>query len=571
MNLKRRISAALGREKCDLLLKNARVVSVFTGHVEGPVNVAIADGAIAGFGDYHAKKVIDLRGAYLTSGFVDSHMHLESTLLTPAEFARSVLPHGTTTVVCDPHELANVAGVDGIKYLLDASEKLPLDIYVALPSCVPASRLDTSGASLGAKELKKVSGHPRVIAIGEVMDWYGVIGMKKEMLEKLELKRGIRIDGHAPGLSGHLLNAYIMGNISSDHESTSAAEALEKLRSGLHIMIREGSAAKNLAELVKIVTPVNAHRLMLCTDDLHVDDIISHGHIDNILRKAVKAGVNPVTAVQMATNNPSYYFRFPAKKGAVAVGYQADLVVLNDLKDFRVKMVFKDGRLVARNGRLIVPCEAASVPKRLKNSVRTKKFSEASFKIRVCGERARIIKVNDGNLITDEEILRVNSKEGEVIADIGRDIIKLAVIERHFCSGRIGLGLIRGLGIKRGAVASSVAHDSHNLIVAGVSDRDMLLAAEAVLKAKGGYAVAENGRVTGLLPLPVAGLISDQKAGTVAAIHRKLAKAVKKLGSRLSDPLQMLSFMALPVIPELKLTDKGLVKVSVSKHVKLWE
>lgn len=547
MNLKHRIDVAAGRKPADLVLKNANVVSVFADRIE-KTDVAIADGVIAGFGNYRARKQVDLKGGYLSSGLIDSHLHIESTLLTPAEFARVVVPRGTTSVVADPHEIANVMGERGVRWMLSQSGSLPLDIYVVLPSCVPESKFVTSGARLGAAELKKLARLRRVIGIGEVMDFPGVIAGKRELLQKIRLIPGMRVDGHAPGLTGRDLNAYVSAGIHSDHESTRAAEAKEKLFAGLHIMIREGTTEKNLNELAKIVTPANSHRCFFCSDDRSTQDLIEAGHMDDILRRAVRAKIAPITALQMATSNAPYYFRLNRRKGAVAVGYAADLVVFDNLKNFEARMVFKNGRLVAKNGELLVPCRPGIHANTL-NTMHVAGLRSESFKIKTQSRRVRAIRVIPRQIITQEEIVSASSP----------DLLKLAVVERHFASGRIGLGFVRGFNLKKGALASTVCHDSHNLIVVGTNDRDMLAAADALIKCGGGFASASGGRVIGLLPLPVAGLMSNKSASEVARDYAKVTNAALKLGSVLEDPFLQLSFLSLSVIPNLKLTDRGLV------------
>lgn len=561
---------AAGREPADVLFKNARVVSVLSATVER-TNVAVADGVIVGFGDYRAKKTVDVKGAYLSAGFFDSHVHIESTLLTPFQFARAVVPRGTTSVVADPHEIANVLGMKGLEYMFKASRGLPLDIYIALPSCVPATRLETSGAKLTAGDLKKFIGRPNVVGIGEVMDWPGVVNGRPDLLAKLALKPGLRVDGHAPGVTGKLLNAYVMGNISSDHESTTAKEAEEKLRAGLHIMIREGSGAKNLEELVKIITPLNTHRLFFCTDDLHPQDLLRTGHIDAILRKAVKLGVDPIAALQMATNNAPYYFRIPVRKGAVAVGYQADLVVLEDLKNFRAREVYKEGELVARDGKLVGNWQRnTDKVKGVTSTMHVKPFGVEALELWTTRHKARVIGLIEGQIVTKNEVLEVKNERGLVKSDVKKDILKLVVIERHKGTGNIGLGLVRGFGLKKGALASSVAHDSHNIIAVGVDDADVVAAIDAVILAGGGFAAVAGGRLLSMLKLPIAGLMSDRPAEEVVQEYDKLLDVAKELGCRMHDPFQTLSFLALPVIPELKLTDKGLVDVSKMQHVGLF-
>jgi len=568
MHLKHRIDVAYGRKPADLLLSNGRVVSVLADQIV-KTHVAIADGVIVGFGNYRAKRSLDLKGGYISSGLMDGHLHIESTLLAPAEFACAVVPHGTTSVIADPHEIANVLGAKGIRYMLKASEGLPLDIYIALPSCVPATNLETSGARLGAKQLKQFVGHPRVVGIGEVMDYPGVWSGRRSLLAKTQLMPGMRVDGHAPGLTGKRLFAYIAGNISSDHESTKAEEAREKLMAGLHIMLREGTTEKNLKELSKMVTPANSHRCFFCSDDRSPSDLLRLGHMDDILRKAVKYGIAPVTALQMATNNAPYYFRLQARKGAVAVGYEADLVVFDDLKRFDVRMVFKKGQLVAKDGRMIVPCKPTDAPK-YKNTVHVGRILPPSLELWTQKKKARVIEVVPGQIVTKQKISSVKKDRGLVIADTKEDILKLAVFERHKATGRVGVGLVNGFGLKQGALASSVAHDSHNIIVVGTNDIDMLHAVDALVRMGGGFVAVAGGKVCGALGLPIAGLMTDDSIENVVLHYDKLQRVAKELGSHIKDPFLQLSFLALPVIPELKLTDKGLVDAKVFRIVPLF-
>lgn len=568
MNLIHRIDVAAGRKPADLKLIGGRVVSVFSGTTR-KIDVAIADGVIVGFGDYDARRTIDLEGGVLSAGLIDSHLHIESTMLTPSEFARIVVPRGTTSVVADPHEIANVLGEAGIRWMLEASEGLPLDIYLGLPSCVPATNMETSGARLGAKELKKFVGQPRIVAIGEVMNYPGVISGSRDLLKKIRLVPGMRVDGHAPGLTGKDLYAYIVAGIHSDHESTTAAEAQEKLMAGMHLMIREGTTEKNLEDLAKIVTPTNAHRCFFCSDDRSPSDLVHDGHVDDILRRAVKAGIPPVTALQMATNNAPYYFRIAERKGAVAIGYRADLVVFDDLKKFNARMVFKAGKLVARDGRMIAPCKPKRTP-RAAQSIRMKSFSSKNLRVPARPRRIRTIEIIPGQIATRERIMKPSIVDGCVVPDVERDVLKLIVVERHFHTGQIGIGFVRGFGLKRGAIASSVAHDSHNIIAVGTNDDDLTMAAKAIEKQRGGLVAVAGGKVTAKLPLPVAGLMTDRPAKVVAAEYDKLQKAAHRLGAKLSDPFLQLSFLALPVVPALKLTDKGLVDATSFRFVSLF-
>jgi len=569
MSIRHRIDVAAGRKPADLVLKNARVVSVLADRIL-ETDVAIADGVIVGFGSYRSKRRMDLEGGYLSSGLIDSHLHIESTLLSPQEFARAVLPRGTTSVVADPHEIANVLGEAGVRWMLKASEGLPLDIYIVLPSCVPASKLESSGHKLGAKELARLAKLPGVIGIGEVMDDPGVIAARQELLSKIRLIPGMRVDGHAPGLTGKELYAYIVAGIHSDHESTRAAEAQEKLMAGLHIMIREGTTEKNLKEIAKIVTPANSHRCFFCSDDRSAHDLVSDGHMDDILRRAVAARIPPITALQMATNNAPYYFRIKSRKGAVAVGYAADLVVFDDLRRFNARMVFKNGRLVAKEGKLLVPCRSKAGKGRA-GVMRVKGFDASRLVIRSRGssERVRVIRASPGQIATGEEMVTMRTPGRLIESDVDRDILKLAVIERHHGTGRVGLGLVKGFGIRAGALASTICHDAHNLIVVGTSDEDMVAAARALIRSGGGLAAAAGGKILDVLSLPIAGLMSNEPAGKTAAAYDGLCEIARDLGTRIPNPFLALSFMGLSVVPELKLTDRGLVDVKARRIVPL--
>lgn len=568
MHLKHRIDVAAGRKPADLLLTNAKVVSVFADQIL-KTDVAVADGVIVGFGRYKAKKVIDLKGGYLSSGLIDGHLHIESSLLSPAEFCRAVVPHGTTSVIADPHEIANVLGASGIRYMLEASEGLPLDVYIMLPSCVPATNLETSGARLGANKLKRFVHIDRVMGVGEVMDYPSVLAARKSVLAKTQLMPGKRVDGHAPGLTGKDLYAYIACNISSDHESVTAKEAKEKLLAGLHVIIREGTTEKNLKDLAEMVTPANSHRCFFCSDDRSPYDLLKHGHIDDVLRKAVKCGISPVTALQMATNNAPYYFRLPTKKGAVAVGYDADLVVFDDLKNFKPRMVFKKGELVSKNGEMVVPCRPAKKI-REKNTINVRHIPSESFELWSKRKKAHVIEIIPNQITTKDKVVIVKNERGLILPDTKRDILKLVVVERHKASGRIGVGLVQGFGLKKGALASTVAHDSHNIIIVGTNDEDMLFAVKVLKKIGGGFAAVVDGKVKAVLELPVAGLMSNEHIEVVVSKYEKLQKAAKQLGSKVADPFLQLSFLALPVIQELKLTDKGLVDTKKFRIVPLF-
>jgi len=567
MLLEELIQVARGEVEVDLLLKNAQVVNVFSGDIHR-TSVAISHTRVVGLGEYRARKVIDLEGRYVAPGLIDGHVHIESSMVSIPEYARTVVPHGTTTVIIDPHEIANVLGLDGIRYMLESSKGNPLSVYVMIPSCVPATHLETTGAALTADDIAPLLQDRWVIGLGEMMNYPGVLFRDPQVLAKLEAARGKRIDGHAPGLSGRDLAAYVAAGIGSDHECTTVDEAREKLRLGLRIMIREGSAARNLRDLLPLVTPENSRRCMFATDDRHPGDLINEGHIDHLVRTAISLGLEPVTAIQMATLNAAEYFRLN-DKGAIAPGRRADLIVFEDLRDFKVEMVFRGGELVARDGAMVSPTrEPSSIA--LRSSVNVAPLRIEDFRIEARGSRARVIGIVPRQLITEQLFEEPRMQDGVVVADPENDILKLAVIERHLASGNVGLGLVKGLGLKRGAIASSVAHDSHNIIVAGTTDEDMLAAVDEIVRMRGGLAVVRDGRRLTSLPLPIAGLMSDRPMGDVDRAMKALLAAASEMGSSLDDPFMTLSFLALPVIPTLKLTDKGLVNVMQFKTVPLF-
>lgn len=569
------LAVARGDAPADLVLSNARVVNVFTGEVER-ANIAIFGDRIAGVGEYtEARCTIDLAGAYIAPGFIDAHMHVESTFLPPSEFVRLAVPHGTTGAVFDPHEIANVLGLAGIRYLMDDARGLPINAMFALSSCVPSSHLETSGAALSASDLEPLFDDPRVVALAEVMNFPGVVNADPDLLAKINLGLARRVvDGHCPGLRGRALQAYVAAGISSDHESTSAEEALEKVRLGLRVFIREGSAARNLEALLAAVTPANQHRFSFCTDDRHPADLAREGHIDHVVRRAVSLGLDPLAAIAMGSFYTAQHYR-QRDLGAVAPGYKADLIVFDDLRDIRPRLVYFHGRLVARDGefidnapspssrtaavrpRVVPPASALRLPASL---------SEASFSIPASEEvrRIRVIGMDPHQLVTASLELSPRVEHGHHVADVSRDILKLAVIERHRGTGNIGLGFVQGFALKAGALASTVGHDSHNLAVVGTNDRDMLAAARALGAAGGGgggQCVVRDGSVLALLPLPIAGLMSDQPAEVVIEQQAALLEAARELGCPHHDPFMPLSFLPLPVIPHMKLTDLGLVDV----------
>ena len=558
------IDVAKGDRPPDLLLRGAQLVNVFTGEIY-PTNIAIAGEWIAGVGsDYtEGREILDLEDLFLAPGLINGHLHLESSLLSPGEYARLALPRGTTTVVLDPHEIANVLGVSGIHALIDASRDLPLDFFFMAPSCVPATHLETAGASLSVKEIGKLLSEPGGLGLGEMMNFPGVLQKDPEVLRKIQTARKTQkpVDGHAPLLSGKSLNAYIASGIESDHESTRQEEAQEKLRLGMWLMIREGSAARNLKDLLPAVTPQNSRRCLFVLDDLEPADLLKRGEMDHLLRESTYRGLNPITAIQMATLNPAERFGFK-DRGAIAPGRRADIIGLADLKEFRPRLVIKNGRVAAREGKAY-PFRVKDWDERTLRTVRIKPLNDFSFDLPLRGEKAWAIGLVPDQILTRKlAVLVGKDTRGLVRSDPESDILKIAVVERHRASGRIGLGLVKGLGLKRGAVATSVAHDSHNVIVAGADDSDMKTAVQEIEKMQGGFVVVEEGKVLAGLPLPVAGLMSPQPAEAVAAGMESLNQAAREIGATPRNPFIALSFLALPVIPELRITDRGLVDVS---------
>ncbi|MBI4676707.1 MAG: adenine deaminase, partial [Elusimicrobia bacterium] len=555
-NLKDTIEIAGGKRRVDLSLKNGRVINTFSGDVHR-ADVAVHNGRIVGFGQYQAKSAIDLKGSYLCPGFIDGHVHLESTMVKIPEFGRVVVPRGTTTVIIDPHEIANVLGMDGIKYMLASSLNGVLGVYVMLPSCVPATHLETAGAELSGHDLALLLNDDRVLGLAEMMNYPGVIGCAEDVLEKILISKGKRIDGHAPRVRGKGLNAYVSAGIKSDHECTTVEEAREKLRAGMYIMIREGTAAKNLRALLPLVNSENSRKCLFVTDDRHLEDILTQGHIDHIVRSAIKLGVEPIRAIQMASINAAEYFGLK-DLGAVAPGYRADLIVFDDLKRLNISRVIKDGRLVAQDGEL-EPSAVSDYKGKVRGTINVRWIEHEDFAIKAQGRCARVIGVVPNQIVTKALALPVKADGGFVASDPGRDVLKIAVIERHMASGRIAKGLVNGFGLRKGAIASSVSHDSHNIVVVGVHDSDMYTAAVQVVKMQGGIVAASNGQVLEALPLPVAGLMSDRSAEFVVDKLRRLIEAAHAMGSKLDDPYMAMSFLTLPPIPELKITDRGLI------------
>ncbi len=559
--LRRRIDAAAGREKADLVLKNCRIVNVFTGTV-GAGEIAVKDGVIVGTdAGYEGRETIDAEGRFAAPGFIDAHIHIESSFVSPEQAGRMLVPRGTAVIVADPHEIANVCGLDGLRYMLEAAKRTKLNILYAMPSCVPATPFENTGAKLDAADMEDLLADERIFGLGEFMNMPGVIRADDAVLDKLTLARrmGKIIDGHAPGMTGKELNAYACVGILGDHECRTAEEIRERLAKGMYVLLREGSACHDLRELLRGVTEANSRRAMFCSDDRQPKTIFDEGHIDHHLRICVEEGFDPVTAIRMATLNAAEAFRL-YDRGAVAPGRKADVVLLDDLKDFHVHQVFLDGELAAEEGRYLPEVTFADIST-VRGSVNVRNFSADRFKVRLTGNKVRVIGVQKGGIVTSKEIATVKTDgDGDFVFDPARDICKLAVVERHHGTGQVGVGLLGGYGIRAGAVAVSVAHDSHNIIVAGVSNEEMAFAVKALIAMEGGMAVVRDGEVLAAMALPIAGLMTTKSGEWVAeklrAIH---GKARGELGvSADVEPIMTLAFMALPVIPALKLTDCGL-------------
>ena len=567
MELADLIEVARGDEPADLLLKDAKVVNVFTGEIE-ETHIAIVHSRIAGLGNYQAREVVDLGGRYVCPGFIDAHAHIESAMVPPNEFARAVVPHGTTTVVTDPHEIANVLGLEGIRYMLEMAKYNPLSIYVMAPSCVPSTQMETTGAELRWYDLQTLQHEPYVLGLGEMMNFPGVINGVPDVLDKLRAFQGRVKDGHAPGVDGKRLMAYTAANIGSDHECTTVEEARHKLGLGMFIFLREATNARNLRDLLPVVDAHTSRRLGFCTDDRMPADLLDEGHIDHMVRVAIAEGVDPVTAIRMATLNPSEYFHLH-DRGAIAPARRADLLVFSDLRTPQVEMVYRGGKLVAKDGETI-PWERPQRPSVLRSSMNVD-WSQVNFRIPADGDRVRLIGLVPDQIVTEHLVEDLSVQQGEVMADPSRNILKMAVIERHLATGNVGLGFVKGLGLQKGAIASTVAHDHHNIVVAGADDESMFNAVQAITATRGGMAAAYDETVLAQLPLPIAGLMSDQPIETVRRQLDEVLAAARQLGSPLHDPFMALSFLALPVVPSLKLTDRGLVDVDKFELVSLFE
>jgi adenine deaminase len=567
MELNQFINIARGEAPADLLLKGGQIVNVFSGEVHN-ADIAIADGKIVGVGTgFTAKETIDVTGKVIAPGFIDAHVHIESSMVPPPEFARAVVPRGTTTVITDPHEIGNVLGLDGIRYMFDAAKYNPLSMFVMLPSCVPATNMETSGATLRSYDIEPFKDNPWVLGLAEMMNYPGTIYGDPEVLAKIELFKEKVIDGHAPSLSGLELNAYVAAGIRSDHECTTVEEAREKLRLGMTIFIREATTAHNLDALLALITPATSSRICWCTDDRQPSDLIDQGGIDYVVRRAIRQGIDPVTAIQIATINPASYYGLN-DRGAIAPGRRADLVVLDNLRNVTTKMVLRGGTVVAHDGQLL-PFEKPQREVRVRGSMNVN-WDKVSFRVEARGSRARVIGVIPDQIVTEHLIEELTIENGEAVQDPGLDLLKIAVIDRHTGTGNFAIGFVKGIGLRQGAIASSVAHDHHNLVVIGADDGSMMTAARAVAKTGGGLSVAHRETVLAQLPLPIAGLMSDQPIETVRAQMDQVLDAAHNLGAAPHDPFMAMSFLALAVIPELKITDQGLVDVTKFQKVPLF-
>jgi len=559
-NLKSLISVAKGEHPADLLITNAKIINVFSGEIEEG-NIAVTGEYIAGIGDYASGKDIhDAQGKYVIPGYINAHVHIESSMLDVAEYALTVVPRGTLGIVTDLHELANVLGIEAFDYVASVCENLPLDFYFMAPSCVPATNLETSGAVIDISALEDILKKPGVIGLGEMMNYPGVLNKDDNVLKKLEMFQGHIIDGHAPGLGGKDLSAYISAGIYSDHECVTLEEAREKLAKGMYIMMREGSSEKNLESLVPLVNDKNYHRCMLVTDDRNVFSLKQEGDMDWAVYRAVSLGLDPVRAVQLATINPAQYLGLK-NVGAISPGYFANMIILSDFENMQTEEVFYRGLLVGvgKEPNFTPRVGRASQPI---NTIRVKEFDISELALKPAGAEMPVINIIPDQIVTKKTMEKPKLENGFVVADIERDILKIVVVERHKKTGNIGVGLIKGYGLKKGAIASSVAHDSHNIIVVGTNDGDIVKAINEVKAMQGGLVVVLDGQVIGAMALPLAGILSLEPAGVAVAQLDDIETLVKEMGVSVESPFTLLSFMALPVIPEIRITDKGIVDVN---------
>ncbi|MHC1728301.1 MAG: adenine deaminase [Syntrophobacteraceae bacterium] len=562
------LEVARGERLADLCIKGCRLVNVLSGKIE-TADLAVHDGFIAGWGDYEGKETIYSDGMYVGPGFIDGHIHIESSLLSPANFCAAVLPWGTSAVVADPHEIANVLGLDGIRYFLECARNLPLDIFLNLPSCVPATPLETSGANLRAVDLQSLLPNEHLLGLAEMMNFPGVIGADPQVIDKLLLFQDGIIDGHSPLLTGRGLNAYIAGGIGSDHECTAAAEAEEKLARGMTIMLREGSQSKDLEKLIGVVNDHTWPRCMLVSDDVHPDDLLNKGHMNTTVNRAMALGMDPIRAITLATWTPANYFRLK-KRGALAPGFLADFSMSPALNPWNPVRVFKSGVEIARKGKLLADPAHWSMPPLPGSPMQITRIDRNDLLVPAQEGKLRVIGIMEGTLLTGKLLMEPTIENGFAVSDTRRDLLKIAVYNRYVPDKPPALGFVHGLGLQKGAIATSVAHDSHNVIATGVSDADITAVVSALRETGGGMAVGSAREGTEILPLPIAGLMSAAPASEVSHKLSRLKSLARSWGSTLENPFMALSFLALPVIPELKLSDLGIVEVSSFSHVPLF-
>lgn len=563
----KRINLAMKKEKADLVIKNANIINVFSKEIIRG-DIAIYKDQIVGIGNYDGYREIDAEGKYVCPGLIDSHLHIESSMVTPTEFAKAIIPKGTTTIIADPHEIANVCGINGINFMLNQSKDVPMNIYFMMPSCVPSTPFENNGADLSAELIALHLANERILGLGEVMDYTSVINGEEEILKKIDLFDDKIIDGHSPNLRDKELNAYRVAGVMTDHECSTVEEAIERLRLGMYVQIREGSGAKNLEKLIKglIKYDMNLDRCVFCTDDKHLDDIRKDGHISYNVKKAVKLGLNPIEAICMATINAANCYKLK-RLGAIAPGYSADLLIFDNFEQFNVDKVFYRGDLVYENNEIKTEMPKYISDRNVLNTVRIANVTKEELKIKLSSNKVPVISFSANELLTKKEFAEVNVIDGEFVQD--NIFSKVAVIERHKATGNIGLGIVKNFNIKGGAIASTVAHDSHNLIVIGDNDRDMLVAINELKRVNGGYTVVNNGEIKGTLELKVAGLMSDKSSEYVMKTLNKMLKEARKLGiNEKIDPFITLSFIALPVIPEIRITDQGLFDVTKFEFIK---
>lgn len=563
--LKKQIDVAAGRCKADFVIKNCKIVDVYNGEIIQGKDIAVADGRIAGIGTYEGEITIDGEGAYAAPGFIDGHIHIESSYVTPEEIGRLLTPHGATTIIADPHEIVNVAGLEGMRYMLEAAKKTKLDIKYMLPSCVPATPFEHAGAVVRAEDMEEMIREDDILGLGEFMNFPGVISGADPDLDKIMVakKEGKLIDGHSPAVSGNGLNAYIGAGIRDDHECAAAEEAKERVSRGMYVMLREGSACHDLRNLLKAVTPFNERRFILCSDDRQPRTILKSGHLDNHLRICLEEGIEPVAAIRMASLNAAECFRL-SDRGAIAPGLRADIVLLEDLKEFKVKQVYIEGEKVAENGEYLFPVERTDMSS-VTGKMQVKDFSVGRLKLHLKSNQVKVIDILPGGVVTGKGKAEVTlSEDGDFVYDPTQDIVKVAVVERHHGTGNMAVALLRGYGIKHGAVALSIAHDSHNIIAVGTNDSDIAFAVEQLAAQGGGIILADQGKIVDSMPFVVGGIMTDQSGEWVNEhLSRIHTNAYEKLGiSGDVEPVMTLCFMSLPVIPELKLTDMGLFDVT---------